>query len=194
MRLFLALDLPDDVKRRLSARCDERKASLPKARWVRPETLHLTLAFLGGVDEALVPEIDQALGPVFAARPAFTARLGGVGAFPPRGKARVLWTEFEAVRPADFDLAGLHGAAESALAGIGAGDEPLYRPESRRFHPHVTLARCRDPWPHWALSKWAEGFGDAALTFPVSRGTLFESHLTPAGARYRAVSTYPFAG
>lgn len=187
MRLFLAIDLPDDVKRRLATGSAMHRESLPKTRWVREETLHLTLVFLGEVDSALVPTIDRALKPVFASRATTTARIGSGGAFPPRGKARVLWASFEV----DGDLVGLHRNAESALASIDAGEQPLYEPESRRFHPHVTVARCRNPWSRPAVDRWVQGFGRPDLSFPIREGTLFESHLRPSGPRYRSVSTYP---
>lgn len=188
MRLFLAIDPPTDVKQGLAEHSAGVRASLPKARWVRVETLHLTLAFLGEVPAELVPKIDEAMGPVFHACSPMTARIGAGGAFPPRGRARVLWAHFEA----GGDLESLHRDAELALATLDVDGESLYEPEPRRFHPHVTLARCRRPWPRKVAERWMESFGDPDLTFELREGTLFESHLTPTGARYRAVSKYPF--
>lgn len=189
MRLFLAIDLPGDVKRRLAERTVAESSSLPKARWVQAETLHLTLAFLGEVDPNLVPRIDEVLTPIFASWAPMPARVGAGGAFPARGKARVLWADFQT----NGDLAGLHADAEAALAAVPSGDEPLYVPEPRPFHPHVTVARCRTAWPRQAVERWAASFGDPGLEFRIEHGTLFESELSPAGARYRAVSTYPLA-
>ncbi|MDA8021118.1 MAG: RNA 2',3'-cyclic phosphodiesterase [Thermoanaerobaculia bacterium] len=187
MRLFLAIDLPASVRSSLEAcRRGVSEQGWPATRWVRPETLHVTLVFLGDVDPALVPQIDRAVEPVFASRQVMTGRLGSAGAFPLRGKVRVLWVGFET----DGDLDDLHRDLESSLAAIDVVGAPLYEPEARPFQPHVTLARCRTPWLRADVDRWIDAFGDPGLSFPIRRGTLFESHLSSSGPRYRAVSTY----
>ena len=122
----------------------------------------MTLAFLGEQEPALVPEIDRALAPVFADHPVFAARIGGAGAFPPRGKARVLWRSFEG----EIDLVGLQARVATALAGVrNPAGTPIYVPEKRAFVPHVTLARCRQPWPRPVVNEFVERVGEDPIHF-----------------------------
>jgi len=183
MRLFIALTLPEAVRRDLDRRTRPLRPRLPRAKWVRSEALHLTLAFLGETDPERLAVLDGEIAPAFAAHRAMHLRVSGAGGFPPRGKKRVLWAGLEA----DGDLAGLQSevqkAAERALST---------ELEKRPFHAHVTLARCRPPWPAGALETLRTAFeGGLGESFPVRAGTLFESELKPAGAEYRALRQYP---
>lgn len=101
--------------------------------WVPPQNLHLTLKFLGWVSADAVPGIEGALRPL-AARAPFHMHLRGVGAFPPRGKPRVIWVGLQ--QGAD-DLRALAQDVEGALENIG------FSREVRPFHPHLTLGRVK---------------------------------------------------
>ncbi len=129
-RLFVAIDFPDAVNRRLAGLC----GGVPGARWLPPEQLHLTLRFIGEVEGGAFADIAEALSKIRAAP--FTVRLAGVGHFPPRGQPRVLWAGVED-GPRHLGLADLNRQIEARLRGLGL------EPDRRNFAPHVTLARLK---------------------------------------------------
>lgn len=186
MRLFVAADLPDDVRARLGA-AQAALAALPlEVRWTRPEGIHLTLAFLGGVPEERVEQVRGALRDAecrWMAPLALAAR--GVGVFPDRGRPRVIWAGVTG----DVEAAGrVKRAVDAALATVGMA------PEARPFHPHLTLGRVTGgrggDWRAIVAAHAADEFGN----FSMSACVLFESRLGPGGARYRAVESVPLAG
>lgn len=186
MRLFVALEIPSEIQTLLGEASTGARRELPKARWVRPELLHLTLVFLGETDAELVASLDEELGQAFAAQAAFEMMVTGTGAFPPRGRARVLWAGIEA----SGDLAGLQAAARGAAGRVVRLEDG--KKGRRAYHPHVTLARCRPTWPGWAVDKLRAGFGDRhSRPFPVAHGSLIESKLRLGGPRYRTSSPIP---
>jgi len=124
-RLFVAVDLPEEVRRELSSLC----CGLPGARWLPPEQLHLTLRFIGEVDPETGRSVAEALDDV--ALTPFSLRLRGLGFFPPRGQPRVLWAGVERSEA----LSRLQRRVETVLTRAGLA------PEGRKFMAHVTLAR-----------------------------------------------------
>lgn len=186
MRLFVAIELPSELRRRLGDSLAELRTSLPRARWVRAENLHLTLAFLGETPESEVPEIGRVLAEVFGGRPGFRLELESPGHFPERGRARVAWIGFG-------DSAALSDLERELRQAL---EEELGRaPEQRAFHPHLTVARCSPPWPAAAAATWraaaVDGLGEGLA---VRRGVLVESRLGAGGARYSIVHSYPLEG
>lgn len=125
IRLFVALDLPEELCDELSSMC----GGIPGARWVPEENYHLTLRFIGEVPGWQAQEIDEALAGIRA--PAFDLTLRGVGTFQKAGRVAALWVGVEKTEPLMF----LQAKVETALQRIGL------EPERRRFSPHVTLAR-----------------------------------------------------
>lgn len=191
MRLFVALEIPEHLRDELDRRARALRGELPRARWVKPQAMHLTLSFLGETGEDRLAGLDRELAAACATVGPIGLRLQETGAFPPRGKARVLWAGLagDDGRPS-APLARLHAAVAAAVeraAGVA--------PETRPFHPHLTLARCSPPWPRSALERFLGGFGappDEAFT--VAEAALFESELQPTGARYRVVGSHPLGG
>ncbi len=187
MRLFVALDLPEAVRAAVAAFVSTEAARSPRARWVRTEGMHLTLAFLGEVALVRLAPLTIALAGAFSQHPPFPMRLEGAGVFPPRGPSRVLWLGC----PAGPALAPLQRAvAERAAAALG------FTPEGRPFHPHLTLARTPEPWPREDVERLVaaaagQPFGEP---FEVSYGVLMESELAPGGSRYRVVERFAFGG
>lgn len=178
LRLFVALDLPADVRQRLAG----LGGGVPGARWTEPEAMHLTLRFIGEVPEDQAAEIDVALAGVTA--PAFGLVLDGVGVFGSGRNARVLWAGVER----NEALAHLQAKVESALvrAGLPA--------EERRFSPHVTLARLKDA-PQDRIGRFLSDRGlFRAGPFPVEHFTLYRSHLGKVAAVYEAVGEYGLGG
>jgi len=195
MRLFVALEVPRGLRDEVFERARRAGADLPKARWVRPEAMHLTLAFLGETDEGLLPALDAGLEPAMAAFRPFELYLHGLGAFPPRGKARVLWVGFaaageEEAPPALLELQAAVAKAVEKAAGMEPGRRP---PDRRPFRPHLTLARLKNPWGRGSVERFLDAFGEPpADVFRVEEGVLFQSELHPSGARYTALRRYRF--
>ena len=190
MRLFVAIEIPQEIRQQLVASCRELRPRLPKARWVRSELMHLTLLFLGETDREIVPELDRQLGEAFVSYRPLAIRVSELGAFPPRGLKRVIWAGVDA----DGDLAGLQAAVEAAVERVTG--QQVVKKKGKPYHAHVTLARCQPPWPQSALDRLEADFGDAhSRPFRVPQGVLLESELRRgAGPRYRTVSAYPLRG
>jgi 2'-5' RNA ligase len=177
IRLFVGVGLPEDVAARLAGIC----GGVPGARWVDPESFHLTLRFVGDVPVDVGDDVHDALGALRF--PAFDLELAGVGHFDTGGEVRALWAGV-AKSPA---LAQLQRAIEAALVRIG-----LPR-EERRFTPHVTLARLQDAPVPRVSDFLARHALFRAGPFAVGHFTLFSSHRRADGPIYRAEAEYPLA-
>ncbi len=139
-RLFVALDLPRYHKDALAT----MQQGLPDVRWTDPDTMHVTLGFIGEADRRLTEDLIEALGMVHT-RP-FALELKGLGHFPPRGPLRQLWV---GVRP-EPELDRLQRRVARALGDAGI------KLEKRKFTPHVTIARCRFPPPEERLQSYLQ--------------------------------------
>ena len=176
IRLFVGLPLPEDHRRQLSL----MSHGIEGARWVAPENLHITLRFIGEVDEDVAEDLAQALDAV-TARP-FELSVETLGTF--GHPTHALWAGI--TDRSAGELAGLQANIESAL--VRAGLEP----EHRKFVPHVTLARFRKV-NMGRVARLLEGSGDLKLApFAVHGFSLFRSHLRPEGAQYEQVVDYTF--
>lgn len=174
IRLFIGLDLPEDVARRL----ENLGGGIPGARWVAARNLHITLRFIGEVDEATAAEIDTVLAAVRA--PGFALALDGFGTFG-RGKPNHLWAAVERTP----DLVHLQGRVETAMSRLGLGAE------GRKYLPHVTLARLSDPPVHRVQDFIAGHSPFQVGPWPVEHFVLYRSHLGRSGAEYEALAEYP---
>ena len=175
IRLFVALGLPTDVCERLAL----VRAPLPGARWVAPENMHVTLRFIGEVEPPMAEDVDDLLSHIDA--PRFDIRLTELGTFGSRGRVRALWAGVEHSELLDH----LQAKIETACGRAGLA------PEGRKFHPHVTLARCKNvrEAPAAAFAATYGGFDLPAI--PVDAFTLFSSHTGGAGAIYTPEAVYP---
>lgn len=178
MRLFIAIELPDNLKAALG----RLRVDIPGARWVPPEQLHLTLAFLGEVEETAVGELGKALA-LIQMYP-FQLSFSGTGCFPNRHRPRVLWAGVEPQPRLMQFAARVH---EVVLAcGIPQEDRP--------FSPHITLARLKFPAVREVDAFLAMPQKQELLPFPVSEFTLFQSMLTQKGASHVPIRIFPLAG
>jgi 2'-5' RNA ligase len=176
-RLFVAVDL-DDATRAVCARAAERlRAKGWNARFVAPETYHLTVAFLGGVDEERIASIVTALHDVVPTIPPLDVALERVGAFPSERRPRVAWIGPRTPLPAFGTLCGV---VRSALVALGFTFDG-------NADPHVTLARA-DKTTHGALPAVEPS---PAATLHVDRLTLYQSFTERASARYKAIERFP---
>ena len=173
MRLFIATTFPDAVLRVLNERVGPLHSRLPPASWVRPETQHLTLAFLGEQDESLVAKLAKLAGACVAKVPRFEAKLQGCGFFPNPRHARVGWV---GVTPAD----AFATLAVAVREGVHEAGIALDRDE---FRPHLTVMRMRAGWPPASIELFTKTLRDySSEPFTVDHVTLYTSRLNPKGA------------
>ncbi|HVO36298.1 MAG TPA: RNA 2',3'-cyclic phosphodiesterase [Gemmatimonadales bacterium] len=180
MRLFVAVNLPAAERRvAYEAAAPLRAARLP-VKWVGEDSIHITLRFLGEVDEANVAPIGEALAA--AVRPArpFDVSLGGVGAFPSMARPRVVWIGVE--RHPALEL--LAHDVEKALMALD------FEPELRPFHPHLTLGRAERSARPAAFGRFEQLAGTIGYQglIPVESVDLMQSVLGPQGATYTVLS------
>ncbi|ANS74257.1 hypothetical protein AWM70_06390 [Paenibacillus yonginensis] len=131
-RVFAAVPLPGSIKQRLAAWCKEEQSKHRFKKWVYHEDFHITVQFLGDINPAKVPEIQQALTTAATGITPFPVKLAGTGIFGRPVQPRVLWA---AIREGNKELERLHAAVTANLAPLG------FIPEERPYSPHVTLAR-----------------------------------------------------
>lgn len=179
IRAFIALNLPDDIKRIVVATGEQLAPALPErsVRWVKPNAMHLTLRFLGETAETLLPAVGQALDAAVAGRTAFTLHLDGLGVFPNTKRPRVLWLGLAPTAA----LGQLKAAVDAALLPLG------WAAERGPFTPHLTLGRVRDGQRLTA----PDGIVVPAASFPVTALHLIESDLRPDGPRYTVRHSAP---
>jgi len=154
------------------------RGGLPGARWIDPENYHLTLRFIGDIDDALARDIAGLLGRV--QRRPFELRLDGLSSFGGR-KPRALVASITAVTP----LLELQAEQERLLQRLGL------EPEGRKYIPHVTLARLRDT-SSWQVADYLSARGHfRSASFEVSRFVLFSSRSSVGGGPYVVEADYP---
>jgi 2'-5' RNA ligase len=189
VRLFVGVDLSSEVKaaaaaieERLRDRLKEQRLHVD-ARWVAAENLHITLWFIGEVDDERAVAIDRSMAAPFPVAP-FELALEGCGAFPPSGPPRVFWL---GVRAGAEAMRELYDEVARRLTALG------FEPERRPYSAHLTLARVKD-----SRRDAAPGIRRVLGELPASAGTcrieavtLFRSHLSPKGSTYEARARVP---
>lgn len=181
MRLFIATSFPAEVIDDLNVRVARVRPRLPAASWVRPETQHLTFAFLAEQPEALVEKIAAPLAAALGAIEHFEVQLHGCGFFPNPRHARVGWVglqpeeQFVAIANAVRDVVKKQGVE------LDGSD----------FRPHLTLMRIRDRWPPASIDLFCSTLRDyRSASFAVKDVTLYVSQLNPKGAIHTPLKTF----
>jgi 2'-5' RNA ligase len=173
-RLFTGVEIPSDVGQSLAM----LRGGLPGARWIDPENYHLTLRFIGDVDDLIAHEVASMLGRV--KRGAFDLHFEGLMSFGGRKPRAVVAT----VAPAQA-LLEVQSEHERLMQRIGL------QPEGRKYTPHVTLARLRDSSSR-DVAEFLAGRGYfRTAAFPVSRFVLFSSRASVGGGPYVVEASYP---
>ena len=180
VRSFIAIELPADVRAGLASieeKLKVRRHSFVK--WADPESIHLTLKFLGSVSGETIPEIVEAMSLVAQPVSPFTLQIGGTGAFPNWQRPQIVWV---GVGGEMGRLTTLQRELEAALSPLG------FPPESRPFSPHLTLGRLRErvtPEDRRRFGLWAQSVKfEASLSFEVNAVRLMKSQLTSSGPIY----------
>ena len=168
-RLFVSLELPHSITQRLA----ELDPHLRGVRWLAPEQMHLTLSFLGNVSDDVAEALKKNLEAI--TWKAFFLPIIGFGAFPTKGRPNVIWIGVGTGHPHLFQL---HKRVQEAA--LHAGLEP----DLRSFHPHITLARCRDISAESVRPFLRAHSAFDAGMIHVESFCLNSSDLTPAGSVY----------
>ncbi len=185
MRLFVAVNLPEDTRRSARAATRTLRESRLPVKWVDEDALHVTLKFLGQVEKGRADAIGQALTEAVRTAKPFHVGLGGLGAFPDSERPRVFWLGVE--RHPALEL--LANDVERALAPLG------YESELKPFQPHVTLGRAKRTAKSAGLTGWAKVAAgvEYADVVPVESVDLMESVTGRSGPTYRLVHQAPLA-
>lgn len=183
MRLFIAIEIPENIRSAFAALLKDFRVLAPQLKWVRPENLHVTLKFLGETDPTKLAALQSALSAVRSPEPV-NLDFRGLGFFPNEKRPRVFWAGMEA----SANLKTLAADIDQAMHKLGF---PL---EERPFAPHLTLARISLPiippkLLHAIAGKSAQSFG----SIRTSEFHLIESKLKTTGAEYTTVQSFHFA-
>ena len=201
IRTFVAIELNPNLRSALAQLQTRLKSSIPshlppgaRMQWVRPDSIHLTLKFLGDTDEARLGDIERALALVGASQTRFSLDVGALGVFPDLRAPRVLWVglssqkEDQSHAHGGNQLARLAGDVDQAMATLG------YPTENRPFSPHLTLARIKEH-----AREVGRALADSGVTqqpqslgtLPVQAIALMKSELKPSGAVYTRLCEVP---
>lgn len=193
MRLFVALDIDREIRERIAKFMSDVRGLAPSVRWVKPESLHVTLKFIGERPDPMVKDIENAMHGVFVVPFQLSFRSGGF--FPNEKSARVFWIGIQA----DASLAELAAQIERSLVPLGV------EPEKRAFSPHLTLARAgngsgapgrqKGDRPNRSFSALqaklstipSPDFG----TMNAAEFFLYRSQLSSRGAQYMKIARFP---
>ncbi|HYA48239.1 MAG TPA: RNA 2',3'-cyclic phosphodiesterase [Burkholderiales bacterium] len=181
MRTFVAIDLEAGLKQALEDLIRKLKRTGADVRWVDARGMHLTLKFLGEVEAAAIPGVEQAVKEACSSHAPFPLILRATGTFPAARNPRVLWVGV-AEEPT---LMSLQRAAEAGLERLG------FPAETRPFHPHLTLGRVKGQARVREATAELDNYHDTVFGEMTARTlTLFESILKPQGAEYRVVAEF----
>ena len=180
MRMFVAVRPPKPVLADLERYVEPRRDSDFTMRWTRPQSWHLTLAFLAEVADRQLDELVERLSDTATGVAGFELSLAGAGAFPNPARAKLLWAgvDGEVAR-----LAALAGKVRSACSRSGVAVE------GGQFRPHLTLARLNRPLD---VTRWLRIFElYRSAPWPVAELVLYQSHLGGGPARYQVIEEFP---
>lgn len=198
-RVFCAIELPDHVRKLFVQHMATLRNVVPdaRARWSRPENIHLTLKFFGDISLTEVENLRIAAMRAVEGSACFKIQVGETGMFPPHGAPRVLWI---GVHDLSGKLAALHARLEDESEKVG------FEKETRTFHPHLTLARFREPRRQTKQSRsnsnqLARTLVSAHMATPlpsmeitVSELLVMRSELGSTGSKYTVISRHPLFG
>jgi RNA 2',3'-cyclic 3'-phosphodiesterase len=178
MRTFIAIELPKEIKEYLAKLQQELKTAQADVKWVEPDNIHLTLKFLGEIDDTLLEKITAIINDVANKISAFKLRINSLGAFPKIDSPRVIWVGVDA---GDKEVKEIAGKLEEEIAKIGIPKE------DRPFSSHITIGRTKSGLNQQKLVQVLKDkfdLGGKNPEFSASKITLFKSTLSPKGPAY----------
>jgi len=181
-RVFIAIDISEQAREAAKLHIDDlRKAAVDvRVGWERPEKLHLTLKFLGNIDDLRINALVEQLSDLASKVQPFTVELIGAGCFPNARQPRILWIGTRD----NGEMASLAESVERCCQSLG------FLPENRRFTAHLTVARIREPQKGQQLAALHMERGFESVAFEVRELVIYESKLTPKGSRYTRLSQH----
>lgn len=186
VRLFVACEVPEDVKQSIGGVIDELRARSGTAvRWIRPEGVHVTLKFLGEVPVKKLPAIKLAVQEAVVGHSPFELEFSNIGTFGGREGLRIMWV---GIAGDVLRLEALVRTVNAALAVVG------FEPERRPFRPHLTLGRVRDEIPTRQRAQIEVDVGKMDVPgtgWRTSQVSLMRSIITAQGASYEVIATFP---
>lgn len=182
-RVFCALELTPAARKRLIEHISRLQHLAPqiKASWSREHNLHLTLKFLGQVKTSRLSRLSKAAAAAVSGCPTFQISIEGPGVFPNSTRPRVLWL---GIKENSGKLAQLHRSLEDACASEGFAKEP------RPFHPHLTLARLRNPQNAQELAAAHQQLSFEPVDVRIAELLVLRSELSPNGSKYSVISQH----
>ena len=182
MRLFIAIEIPSQIREALATFVKQLRGVAPLAKWVRPENLHVTLKFLGYTDPTNLEKIESNLQTIRAQQPV-ALEFSGIGFFPNEKRPRVFWAGMNS----SPNLAPLVEAIDRAMHQLG------FALENRPFTPHLTLARFDPPGLPPQLAQLVQRHTSSSFgSLSTGEFHLIESKLKPTGAEYTKLQSFPF--
>ena len=175
IRSFFAIKIPEEYKEELLRIMDALRQTGADVKLTRPENVHLTLKFLGDIQESMAPKLAGAVRDMTAGQKPFCLRTQGMGVFPGTSRPRVIWLGLAD----DADgLNTLYKSVQNAAESLG------FSKDDRAFKPHLTLGRVRSAKGKEALLTELKKLDPKPLEFKASEIILFQSVLKPSGAVY----------
>lgn len=179
LRLFIAIELDEEIRAELFAEIKYLKSHFPEIRWVRPENLHITMKFLGNIAENEIEDISEIMDIAAEKNPPFSAEIQDLGCFPHVERPRIVWA---GCRQGSLEISNIVSCLDEKLKLLG------YKPEKRNFTPHITIGRVKKPAQAMGIE---EIINDAQQIdfgiLDVSAITLFMSELKKEAPRYSAM-------
>ena len=184
IRTFIALELPPSLISLLAKVQKDLQSMGLRAKWVRPENIHLTLKFLGNISPAEIDKISRAMVDAVGKMEPFTLVAEGIGVFPGKKRPRVIWVGLKGQVQLLFALQRL---LEDNLAALG------YKKETRPFKGHLTLGRFKQSVNPNTIRRVLQEFGDLTIEeFTARRVIVYKSDLKPTGAVYSQLQQASF--
>jgi RNA 2',3'-cyclic 3'-phosphodiesterase len=181
LRTFIGVDIGKSIRERAVALQETLARTGTDVKWVEPENLHVTLLFLGEVDDREVPAVCRVVAEQTHQHPAFMMNIQSAGCFPNLRRPRILWI---GVGEGTQELCAVHDSLETPLLELGC-----YRREERQYTPHITLGRVKSDRPAEKLSAaLAQNAGWQGGKVSVSEILVMSSELTPKGPVYTILS------
>ena len=184
VRTFVCIEVPPSIKARIEELQRALRRSDVPISWVKPSNIHLTIKFLGDVAASRIHSVRQAVERACQSISPFDITVDGTGCFPSAKSPRVLWV---GLAPLPDELRRLHSNIEAELEGAG------FVREAKRFAPHLTIGRVRDPFKAKPSVDNLLAAGFAAETFRASEVIVMRSELHPSGSIYTPQAVVPLS-
>ncbi len=182
LRCFIAIEIPEDIKREMHAITTILRATGGDVKWVPTENLHLTLKFLGTTPESVIGPITEGLSKKMSSYTPFYITISHVGCFPNKKRPRILWIGADQTEL----MKELHSDIERELERFG------FSAEKREFHAHVTIGRVRSQSRVRPVIRRMDEYASHHFgSCEVTNISLMKSQLNPAGARYETLAQIP---